>query len=1180
MQAIIVHSLNPLNPLHDRQVQHLNEPRTLHDLAPKTELPYLTIVNGLYYLPHEHDYEIKDGDLVAYVSLVQGGGGGSNPLRIIATIALSVAAPHLAVGILGTAAGTVGALTTIGSIATGVIGLVGSAVINAALGPRNEPPSLRQQNALAASPTYNLQAQGNRARLGQAIPDCYGRMLHYPDFSADPYAEYAGNEQYLYQQFCLGQGEFEIEQIRIGDTDISNFTEIETEIVPPFSRGSLFPSLVETASEVTGQEAFFNAPVGPFPACSAGQTITAIAVDVVLPKGLFFANDDGGLNGFSVSFRVEAREIDDAGDAVGAGTWTQLGAHGISRATATPIRLSYRYEVSEARYEVRFTRTSAKNTTTRYGNDLVWGALRGYEKPVNDYGNVTILNVRARATNNLSAQSSRDFNIIKTRKLPIYNGTSWSAPTATRNPAWALANVLRAEYNGNLPDDRIDLVSLLAFANTCTSRGDNFDAIFDNQQVMFEMANIVARTGRAKIFQQGGVYYTWRDQWQEMPTGHFNMRNIKRGSLKTNFLLPDVNTADAIEVTYRDEGTWSDKTVLCKLPSSDALTPVKVNLFGVTNKAQAWREGMHMAAQNRYRRQFVNFTTEMEGYIPSYGDLITLSHDRAAWGQSGDLTDYDSGTRIIQTTEPLIWVDGENHYFRFRKPNGAFDGPYLATEGVDEFHAVLDDVLTFAPNLDSTAEKTSYSFGVGNSFGKLAIVIGVKPRGLYEVEILTVNEDEAVHEADTGIVPVGSSQWNLPAVIRRPQVADLNVSLGGTAATPLLQAAWQPAAGAYSYLVDISYDGGSSWTRAAEPTTSECSFPVRRGDIRLRVAGMGLARGDYIEYIGNPFFAPPPDVATLLVSSQTDGTRQLDWTLPGQKPPDLDGYKIRSRLGTNVAWGWADLNPMHDGVLTASPWETNLLAAGQYTFAIKAIDDSGIESENAVFVIADLGDPRLAGVIFNVLPHTQGWTGTKTDCHVEGLFLVANSTDTWADKTTWSSFNRWVQTPATSISYEHSIIDLGGPVLFIPFVEVIADGTVTVEESHSTNGVDYTSFAAAGLQINARYIKIKVTVTGATVPLIRSMNIKLSGETIEEQINDLDTSTLTGSYRLGVGDIRLPIANTYTQITQIQVTLQNVGAGYSWVLIDKDITVGPRIKIYNASNALADATIDALIKGA
>ncbi len=1177
MNSTVITVMNPFNPHADKLVAHHHTPQALIDLQPATELPFICVLNGQPLLKNEYTYTLKNNDVVVFITLPQGGGGGSNPLRIVLMVALAVFAPYIGAAI----GASMGVTSTIGlSLINAAVGFVGSALINVALGSNNQPSSIKQQNAIAASPTYNLSAQGNRIRPGEVIPDCYGRHLHFPDFSADPYTEYAGNEQYLYQQFCLGQGEYDIEEIRIGETPISSFQEIETEIVEPYQRGTLFPSLVETSGEVAGQEALNPTYLGPFPVSSAGETATAVAFDVVCTRGLFFANDEGGLNPLSLSFRFEVRPIDNMGVPIGAGTWTILASPVISAASATPIRNSYRYTVTEARYEARMTRLDAKNTSSRAGHEIVWAALRGYTRAPQDYGNVTILNMRARATNNLSAQSSRQINVIKTRKLPIWNGSTWSAPTTTRNPAWAAVNILHADYAGRLPYSRIDLESFLARAETWDERSDRFDGLFDGQQVLFEMVNTVARAGRAKVYQQGGIWYCWRDEAQTLPVALFNMRNIARNSMRTQFLLPDQTNADSVEITYMDEATWSEQIVTAALPDSPQLSLVKEKLFGVTNRAQAWREGMHMVAQNRYRRSPATFTTEMEGFIPTFGDMISIAHDRGRWGQSGDLLAYDAGNLIITTSEVLDFSAGGTHYFRFRKADGSYDGPYIATAGVDEYHAVLDDALAFIPYLNTERERTSYSFGPGEQHGRTALVVGIRPRGLYQVEIQTINEDPAVHTADTGSNPPVSNQWNLPAQIRRPAVTNLLVTLGGTASAPLLLISWPAAAGAFSYLVEVSYDTAVTWMRMAEPTVSQAAIPARRGLVNVRVAGLGLARGDWAEYVGNPFLAPPPDVATLLVSRQSDGTRQLDWTLPSTPPPDLSGYKIRYRVGTDVGWGWDDLGPLHEGLLTASPYETNQLDAGEYTFAIKAVDDSSIESENATFVIADLGDQRLAGVLLSVLPHTQGWPGTKTDCHVEGTTLVANDSDTWASHTTWAGWTSWNQNPKDPISYEHPAIDLGGVLPFTPLIDVICDGTATVEEAHSNDGISYSSFAAAGTLVTARYIKPRVSVTSAAIPTINLINIKLSAESISEEINDLDTSSLAGAYRIGTGDIRLPISKPYQLISQVQVTLQNVGAGWSWELIDKDITVGPRIKIYNASNALADANVDAFIRGA
>lgn len=101
----------------------------------------------------------------------------------------------------------------------------------------------------------------------------------------------------------------------------------------------------------------------------------------------------------------------------------------------------------------------------------------------------------------------------------------------------------------------------------------------------------------------------------------------------------------------------------------------------------------------------------------------------------------------------------------------------------------------------------------------------------------------------------------------------------------------------------------------------------------------------------------------------------------------------------------------------------------------------------------------------------------------------------------------------------------------------------------------------------------------AAVPKIKQLRIVLSANPVEEIIQDLATSGLAGAYRIGVGDIRLPITKTYAVIRKVDVTLQSVAAGWSWVLIDKDTTVGPRIKIYDATNTLADAVIDATVTG-
>lgn len=320
---------------------------------------------------------------------------------------------------------------------------------------------------------------------------------------------------------------------------------------------------------------------------------------------------------------------------------------------------------------------------------------------------------------------------------------------------------------------------------------------------------------------------------------------------------------------------------------------------------------------------------------------------------------------------------------------------------------------------------------------------------------------------------------------------------------------------------------------------------------------------------------PPPDVNAFLVSRQSDGTRQFTWTLT-DPPADLTGYEIRYKLG--VESDWNAMAPMHSGALLASPFESNQLAAGTYTFAIKAVDIFGNKSVNATFIQATLGDPRLSGALEVFDEFADAWPGTKTSCHIEVStgYLVPDETDATPWTGTWAA-RTWIKTPATTISYER-LIDVGVVATFSPLVTALADGTVTITEAHSDDGVSYTSYATAGAPVTCRYIKVKITVAGA-LPVLRSAITILSASPISEDFEDLATSALTGSYRIGTGDIRIPLAKTFAVARRVDVTLQNVGAGWSWELIDKDTAVGPRIKIYNASGVAADATIDATVRG-
>jgi sulfur carrier protein ThiS len=756
MYAHVVMLHNPFQPERNKDVFPVEERISIRGWLDQKGIeefsrPTICLVNGQAVLRGAWAMtHITDQDVIAFVGLPQGGGGGGGKiLRTVLSIAVAVALPGLGSAV----AGAIGVTSAIGtSLITAGLGFLGNTLLNVLVPPpvpSNSAANAGFGNTPNPSPTYSLQSQGNQARLSQPIPVIYGRHIVFPDLAATPYTVYEDNDQFLFQLHAIGQGEYDVEQIRIEDTPISSFEEIDFEVVEPGSDVTLFEPDVVTAPEVSGQELLSVDDggdfVGPFIANPAQTQTTSLGIDIVFPRGLFFANDNGGLSSRTVTWEVEARTIDDDGTVTG--SWTQLGAETFTAATNTPQRVTYDYPVAAGRYEVRAIRTNAKSFSSRVGNDIRWGGLKSTLIGEQNFGDITMLALKMRATDNLSQRSSRLVNCIVTRKLPVWDAENgWSAPQATQSIAWALADICRAYYGARLEDSRIDLGQLYDLDQIWAARNDTFNAVFDNTVTVWEALGRVSRCGRTVVFMQSGVIRFMRDDQKTLPIGMYSPRNIVRNSLKIQYVLTGEDTADSVTVEFFSDQTWKPDEIDASLPDSMTEQPARVQLFGCTNEAQALREGLYMAAANRYRRRIVTFQTELEGLIPTYGDLIAITHDMPSWGQGAEVVSVDGQTLFL--SEPLIWDEnGGDHYVALRKDDGSISGPWLVLQGSDPREVILQDDIGFTPYTGQDKERTHAAFGVGENWTTLARITGIRPRDSL-VEITAVAENNAVHLAD------------------------------------------------------------------------------------------------------------------------------------------------------------------------------------------------------------------------------------------------------------------------------------------------------------------------------------------------------------------------------------------------------------------------------------------------
>lgn len=489
--------------------------------------------------------------------------------------------------------------------------------------------------------------------------------------------------------------------------------------------------------------------VGPFPVNAAGTTLQYIGVDIILPKGLMNTSYSTGAPGsyYSVSIEIQAQPIDSAGSPTG--IWTTLATETITRASLSPVRVSFKYTPPgpDARWQVRARRTTPGQFIAAILEDATWAGLRGYLPTVGTYPGVTIMGIRVKATDQIPADVARQINIVATRKLPIWNGTSWSANTATRNPAWAIADALRnSTYGAGLADNRIDLAKLLTLANTWTSRGDYFDGVFDQTITLWEALQRIARAGRAVPIVSGGLVTFVRDDVRTLRTALYSPATIKARSLSIEYSFAQADDPDGVDASYIDPATWQPAHVQAMVSGGSPVRPASVDLFGVTNLPQAQREALYVARVNAYQRKVIRFTTEMDGFIPLVGDMIAISHDVPAWGQSGAILGI-SGTTYT-TSEPLAWTPLASHYVALRRPDGSLAGPFAVTQGADDHSFICAAVLDFVPRTDlATSERTVYLFGAGTAWAQDAIITHLTPRSETEVEITCQPYDARIYAA-------------------------------------------------------------------------------------------------------------------------------------------------------------------------------------------------------------------------------------------------------------------------------------------------------------------------------------------------------------------------------------------------------------------------------------------------
>lgn len=795
---------------------------------------------------------IRKGDQIVFLSRPRGGAGGTkNLIALLGMVAISALAPGVGQAIAGSVFGLAAGTTAYG-ITAAVAGVAVAAGAGAALQTLMRSAPGGQQDG-AQDPIYGWGRGINSARPLQTVPVAYGRSKRILDYATAPWNSFQGLAEYRHVVLSLGQGRHQVEQILLDDTVLwtasggvaSGFTGVDIALHEPGATITNFPLNVQTSSEVSGQELQFGTWTGGFIVNSAGSSATEIALDFVMPNGLYTLNGEGKMTGQALGVLAEYQPVSEAGTATG--PWATLVSQNYLLAVPTPIRFTLRAEVAPGRYAVRARRTTPDFPDAKIQDQVNWYGLRAIITGPQSFPVATIT-IKAKATNQLSNEALSQLSVISTRILPVWTGAGWE-DQPTRRPAWAALDMAtNATYGGGRPLSKVDLQAFVDLAALNEARDETFDHEFRDGQACLDALDTILAPARARTRWLGDLLSLTREAWSPMPDMLLTDNEIVRDSLSLKYELMPATGPDGVVLEYIDETTWKVATVTAPRGATP-LRPERRRVAGIVKRTQAQLVCDHFWRTLNGRRVKVRFATEHDGRLLAIGSSIAVQSSLPhGWGSSGEVV-RRSGPNLVLSPAPG-WGEGQ-HYIKVRTRTGRQWGPVKCTRGDSDGVAVLDEadlavVEASQGPLDAALARApggagaSFALGVGTNWQARCLVIGGVPRG-EQVALEAWLDDPSIYDEDATEVPPLPTGPALSTPTVPGVVTGLSARIVGNEIPRRLEATWNPVSGAASYISAVSYDEGASWSPLPETREPSFSVTIFPQDLWLRVAGANTA---------------------------------------------------------------------------------------------------------------------------------------------------------------------------------------------------------------------------------------------------------------------------------------------------------------------------------------------------
>lgn len=926
---------------------------------------------------------VKAGVTMTFMPRLQNGGGAI--WRTVLTIVVAIAAFAVAGPLGGTIASAIGVTTAIGTslitaaVSAGIM-LAGSLAINALFPTRS--PQLSSDSA-SSTGLNSIQGAQNQGDPFGPVSVVLGRHRQSPRLAAKQYTEIVGDDQYLRVLFCPGYGPLAIEDLRLGETPLSTFADVETEIRQGFVGDApitLYPGEVDevplTITLDNTHTSWGNTGgAGDWYSQTSADGADEISLDFTAPQGMYQVNrQTGELENTTVSIQVQYRKVGDV-------AFTSGGDFLFSRATK-PSRKGWRMAVARGQYEVQARRVGGTNSTPDNVVDTVqWTALRSikHAPPITFPKPLALVALRIRATDQLSGAIS-SFNCITTSLVNTYSGagSSWTADTASQNPADLFRHVLQGPANARpRTDSQIDLAGLQDWWTYCVGKGFKFNQVLTSVGSVFDKLADIASAGRATVTFVNGKWGVAWDRPADPIVQHFTPRNSWGFQGQRVY----AQKPHGWRVTFINEanGFTQDERIVYDdgYDSSNATLFEGLEFPGVTDPNLIWKHGRFHIAQSRLRPEKLSLSVGWEHLVATRGDRVRVTHDAMLIGLASARVKAVAG-QVVTLDETVTIEAGKTYGITFR----VVDTARSIERAVDPSTVAGDYTqLTLVGDLSLVAAGNLCAFGETGQETADYRIQGISHQKNLVATLTLVDDAPDISTADSGAIPAYDPHVTIPADPYTLPPRDLRyvevIDGQGATARAVVRLTWQVPR--FGIIASFEVQQRDDNAAGAFVTVDSVAPPHTDSQLPLPAAGVwsyrvrclftnGTASAwSMLDHLTLAGLSRAPDPIANLRQTFINGRSFLSW----DNPVDPRNVPIEIRKGQS----FASAQIVEDAAV--SPWQT--VGDDTYWVSAYAVSPFGTRVYAAPDQsIAIAGSVAIENLVVSHDERSEGWTGTFT----------------------------------------------------------------------------------------------------------------------------------------------------------------------------------------------------------